>query len=65
METLSSTPLYQQIVTNLKGQIANGTLKVGDYLPTETSICAQYNVSRSTVRQAYRDRKSTRLNSSH
>lgn len=53
METLSSTPLYQQIVTNLKGQIASGTLKVGDYLPTETSICAQYNVSRSTVRQAY------------
>lgn len=48
----SSTPLYQQIVDDIKQQITDGTLKEGDKLMTEQNLGEVYQVSRITVRKA-------------
>ncbi len=49
-----AAPRYQQIAQMLRAQIGNGTYKVGDTLPTEHELCALYDISRHTVRDALR-----------
>jgi GntR family transcriptional regulator len=46
------TTHYQQVTEDLLGQIADGTLAVGDRLPTEEQLCADYGLARGTVRRA-------------
>ena len=48
----SGLPLYQQLYEVLRAQISSGAWRPGDMLPTENSLLDQYQVSRSTVRQA-------------
>ena len=48
----SEVPLYYQLGTVLREQILSGTYKIGDQLPTEAELVADYGVSRITVRQA-------------
>jgi GntR family transcriptional regulator len=45
-------PLYHQLESELVERINGGEFKAGDTLPTEEQICAQYGVSRITVRRA-------------
>ena len=45
-------PKYFQIAQDLMMMIASGELQPHDKLPTEEMLCAQYDVSRGTVRQA-------------
>jgi GntR family transcriptional regulator len=45
-------PLHQQIAETLRNQIAAGTLRPGDPLPSENALMRQFGVSRGTVRQA-------------
>jgi GntR family transcriptional regulator len=45
-------PLYQRVANTLFREMAQGRLRVGDRLPTETELMAQYRVSRVTIRQA-------------
>jgi len=45
-------PLYQVINRDLSGQIAAGSLALGDRLPSESELAQHYGVSRMTVRQA-------------
>jgi len=45
-------PLYAQIEDALAASMADGTLPEGSQLPPEESLIAQFNVSRTTVRQA-------------
>ncbi len=47
-----STPLYQQLATKLRKQIAAGDFRPGDRLPSEDALCDEYGVSRITVRAA-------------
>lgn len=46
------TPLYYQLLIILKGQIESGVWKTGDIIPTEQELMEQYDISRSTTRQA-------------
>ena len=46
------TPLYYQLKSILKSRILSNELKENQRLPTENELCIEYNVSRSTVRQA-------------
>jgi GntR family transcriptional regulator len=46
------TPLYYQLKNILKSRILSRELKGNQRLQTETELCAEYNVSRVTVRQA-------------
>jgi GntR family transcriptional regulator len=47
-------PLYLQVYDAVADAIASGRLKPGDRLPTERSLCAQFDISRATVRRAMR-----------
>lgn len=51
----SPVPLYYQLYTILLKQIQDHELKPGDMLPTELALVEQYNISRSTARQAIMD----------
>lgn len=46
-------PLYDQLISFIKNDINAGVLSTGDLLPSETEFCDRYNISRSTVRQAF------------
>lgn len=49
----SQTPYYQQLYDILRGEIARGTWKPGDRVPSESELIEKYKVSRITVRQAF------------
>jgi DNA-binding GntR family transcriptional regulator len=48
----SYEPAYAQLVHILRYQIAAGTLRPGDQLPSESQLCKLYRVSPMTVRRA-------------
>jgi len=48
----SYKPAYAQLVDILRLQIATGTLRPGDQLPSESQLCKLYRVSPMTVRRA-------------
>lgn len=47
-----SKPLYYLVECKLKEKIEKGVYKPGDVLPVESELCAEYNVSRITIRKA-------------
>ncbi len=64
---LGIQPLYQRarrsnaIAMHLRQLIASGQLKPGDQLPTETLLCQQFGVSRTTLREAIQMLRTTGL----
>jgi DNA-binding GntR family transcriptional regulator len=48
-------PRYRGLYEAVRGEIASGTLRVGEKLPSEDELCRRYDVSRHTVRSALRD----------
>ncbi|HEX7974408.1 MAG TPA: FadR/GntR family transcriptional regulator [Anaerolineales bacterium] len=46
--------IFEQAVEQIRSLIANGTWTPGDKLPTEQELGRQFNVSRSSVREALR-----------
>lgn len=54
----SGRPAYRQIADDVRAQIADGTLKPGEKLPSEPELMTKYDVSRIVVRQALADLKS-------
>lgn len=50
----AAKPLYAQIEQALREAIVSGERPVGSLVPPETELCAHYNVSRYTVREALR-----------
>lgn len=53
-QKLNVEPTYRVLSQSIIEQILNGTLKPGDALPTEASLCAQFGVHRSSVREGIR-----------
>jgi GntR family transcriptional regulator len=52
LDRSSYEPAYVQLVRIVSQQIAAGTLRPGDQLPSEGQFCTQFNVSPMTVRRA-------------
>jgi DNA-binding GntR family transcriptional regulator len=48
----SFEPSYTQLVNIIQDQVANGDLRVGDRLPSESQLCKFHRVSPMTVRRA-------------
>lgn len=48
----SSSSRVDRLVTDLQGQIQNGRLRPGHRLPSERSLCVDFGVGRTTVREA-------------
>lgn len=54
VEPIKSTRIYEEIVRQVKGLIAEGRLKSGDRLPPERDLAEKFVVSRTSVREALR-----------
>ncbi|MEJ8571601.1 FadR/GntR family transcriptional regulator [Microbaculum marinum] len=52
--TIERQPTYRLVYTAIQNEITCGRLKVGDRLPSETSLAEQFGVNRSTVREGIR-----------
>lgn len=53
--------LYEQIVNQIEQRIISGELKIGEQLPSENELAAQFAVSRTAVREAIKALKEKRL----
>lgn len=51
----SSSPIYEQITTQIKEMILNGTLKEGDALPSMRSLAKDLRISIITTKRAYEE----------
>lgn len=54
LDLRSDSPIYVQIVDQVKGQIASGALKPGDQLPTVRALATELRINFNTVARAYR-----------
>ena len=48
--SLQNKSIVSRIVNQITDAIINGELKPGDKLPTETSLCATFEVGRNSIR---------------
>ena len=51
----SGKPIYEQITSQIKGMIMNGTLKAGDALPSMRLLAKELRISVITTKRAYED----------
>lgn len=51
---LNKTTVSKKVVEKIKDLIIDGTLKEGEKLPAERSMATMLNVSRNTIREAYK-----------
>ncbi len=49
------TPIYEQIVSQIKGLILNGTLHEGDMLPSMRLLAKELRISVITTKRAYEE----------
>ncbi|MCR4435739.1 MAG: GntR family transcriptional regulator [Clostridiales bacterium] len=47
-----ASTIYEQIVQDIRFKINRGALKPGGMIPSESSLCREYNTTRMTVRKA-------------
>lgn len=52
MAITPGTPAYMQVATDLRSQIANGSLPVGESIPSMSQLCKLYGVSNTVIRDA-------------
>ncbi|HVP12898.1 MAG TPA: GntR family transcriptional regulator [Phycisphaerae bacterium] len=53
IENSSAVPVYRQIVDQIKYQVANGSLRPGDRLPSVRELAKRLPVNQNTVLKAY------------
>jgi GntR family transcriptional regulator len=54
LELGSNTPIYEQIVSQVREQLVIGVLKPGDQLPTVRQLASELRVNFNTIARAYR-----------
>src|SRR3954454_18114726 len=54
----SGTPVYLQVVDQVKASVASGTLRAGDTLPGIRPLAESLRVNRNTVAKAYTELES-------
>ena len=55
VDTTSATPIYAQLIAEVKRAIATGILHPGDNLPSLRELASQLRVNPLTVARAYRE----------
>lgn len=53
-KAVAKIPAYQLVEESIRGMIMSGKLTPGDFLPPETDLAEQLEVTRPTVREAFR-----------
>lgn len=51
----NGTPIYRQIIDQIRFGIASGQLKVGEQLPTVRALAVELKVNLNTVSKAYKE----------
>jgi len=51
----SGVPVYRQIIDQVRGGMASGTLAAGDQLPTVRQLAVDLEINPNTVMRAYRE----------
>ena len=51
----SATPIYDQIITQVRLRVASGMLSRGDALPSVRQLAVELRINPNTVARAYRD----------
>jgi GntR family transcriptional regulator len=51
----SGLPVYRQIIDQVRGGVASGSLNVGDQLPTMRQLAVDLSINPNTVARAYRE----------
>ncbi len=52
LDNNSPIPLYYQLKSFIENQISSGSWKPGEQIPSEAELCQEFQVSRTTIRQA-------------
>lgn len=55
LDLQSGVPVYRQIIDQVRGGIASGSLTVGDQLPTVRQLAVDLSINPNTVVRAYRE----------
>ena len=55
LDIRSGVPVYRQIIDQVMGGIASGTLAGGDQLPTVRQVAVDLSINPNTVMRAYRE----------
>ena len=55
LDPRSPTPLYRQIVEQVRRRVAQGVLRPGDRLPTIRDLAARARVNRNTAARAFQE----------
>ncbi len=55
VSSTSSTPIYEQIVSQIKKYIMNGQLKEGEALPSMRTLAKELRISVITTKRAYEE----------
>lgn len=53
MKFNTATPIYQQVVADLKKKIVNGTIHPGDKLPSGRDLAVEYKINPNTSSRVY------------
>ncbi len=53
LDPLSAEPIFEQIVFQVKAQVARGTLRAGDKLPSVRELAKELAINPNTVARAY------------
>ncbi len=61
VETTSATPIYAQLMAQVKRAIAAGVLQAGEVLPSLRELATQLRVNPMTVARAYRELEQQRV----
>lgn len=55
MEFDNNVPIYLQVIREIKQSIVNGTLALGEKLPSARELAIQYQINPNTANRIYRD----------
>jgi GntR family transcriptional regulator len=55
LDANSGVPVYRQLIDQVQGAIASGTLRAGDQLPTVRFVAVELAINPNTVLRAYRE----------
>src|SRR5271163_56787 len=61
----SGVPVYRQIIDQVRGGVAAGTLAAGDQLPTVRQLAVDLSINPNTVMRAYRELELTGALTTH
>src|SRR6056297_1251633 len=51
----ASKPIYEQVIDEIKKQIARGEIRPGDKLPSQRELAKDIQVNPNTIQRAYRE----------